>query len=132
MAKIESFQFLYDLHLVRKRDGDKALFYVSKPYTVAFWLDRNITVFTVPEGTWTDFASIPKIVPRFIVDKLGPHIEAAVIHDYMCQIKGPWDSRTAADIFLAAMLAAGTPVGQAHLMHKAVVMFGPKWEAPNA
>ena len=128
--KVDHFTYLYDLHLVRKRDGDKYLFYVSKPYTVVFWLDGVITSFTVPAGTWTDLASIPKIVPRWIVDKLGPHIEAAVVHDYMCQIKGPWDSATAAEIFRAGMEAGGVNAAQRALMYNAVALFGPRWKAP--
>ena len=124
---VEHFQYLYDLHLKRhKEGGDGVLFYVAKPYTVVFWLDGIITALTVPEGTATDFASIPKIMPRFLLDKLGPHVEAAVVHDYLC-VKRLYTPRIAADIFLAGLEAAGVPWLTRHAMHKAVVLFGPRW-----
>ena len=63
-----------------------------------------------------------------LIQVLGPHIEAAVVHDRLCQDRGPWSSRVAADIFLAGMAAADVPLIRRNLMYRAVVMFGPQWD----
>lgn len=124
---VSGFRYVEDLHLVRHKAGVGHLFILARDYTVEFRLDGAPIVYTVGAGMRTDFASIPKIVPKWIADKMGAHIEAAVVHDHMCQRKGPWSSRVAADVFLAAMEAARVAWLQRRLMYRAVVMFGPKW-----
>ncbi len=127
MPAVSGFEYLEDLHLVRLAHGPARLFYVGRPYTVGFRLDGDQTTYTVPEGMGTDLASIPKLVPKWIADKIDGHIEAAVVHDHLCIVRGPWDSRVAADIFNEGMRAAQVPAWRREIMYRAVVMFGPQW-----
>ena len=81
----------------------------------------------VPRGFETDYASIPKFVPRFIVDQDDAIIrEAAVIHDYLySRISGTQLTRHTADTILYyGMLALGSPRWKAELVHLAVRLFG--------
>jgi hypothetical protein len=124
------FEFEGDLHTVRYKDRPQemdALFIVEQEYWVTFKLDGKDCEYGVAEGTTTDLASIPKVVPRWIVQQLGPHIEAAVVHDRLCIDQAPWDSQTAANIFLAGMIAGRTPAWKARSMYEAVYYFGPQW-----
>jgi len=131
VAEVSNFRYIEDLHLVRYRIGSGGLFYVYRDYTVVFWMDREDVYLTVPAGTATNFASIPRPF-RNIISKLGPHIEAAVCHDFLCQEFGDksrrlYDYRTAADIFLAGMVAANVPKWKRALMYRGVLIGGPKW-----
>jgi len=123
---IAGFRYLHDLVLRRRREGNGRLFYVDAPYRVAFYLDDKPESVTVPAGFPTDLASIPRFVPRFIVEKVDRHIEAAVVHDLLC-VTQMWTSRVAAEIFLAAMIAANVSVFDRNLMYRAVRYFGPRW-----
>ncbi len=93
----------------------------------------------------TDFEERESGLRGCLISKLGPHIEAAIVHDRLCIDKGfaapgytlaediyngrlfKVSSETAAAIFLEAMLCGGTPRFLAEAMHKAVVDFGPQW-----
>ena len=122
-VQITDFEYLDDLHLVRNKQGDGKLFYLDREYSVRFMMDDEPIIYTVPKETWTDFASIPRFFARYI-ETLGPHIEAAVVHDHICQTR-PWTSDIAADIFYAGLLAADAP--KAWQMWKAVKWAGPSW-----
>lgn len=127
MTIVTDFRYLDDLHLVRFRSGDGRLFMLSHEYRVSFRLDGIEAVYTVPAGTKTDLASIPRFVPRAIAEKVDKHIESAVVHDRQCQDLGPWDSVTAAKIFNEGMRAARVPAWRRNVMYRAVLYFGPKW-----
>jgi len=127
---VSDFEYIDDLHLVRYRKGAGRLFVVSRPYACFFRLNGGPVYYSVPDGMETDFASIPKIVPRWIAEKVDVHIEAAVVHDHLCKTR-PWSSRVAADIFNEAMRAAGVPAWRRQLMYRAVLYFGPQWETPS-
>ena len=130
--KTNDFRYKESLHLERKLRGDGGLLYVEKAYTVVFKLDGVDVTYTVPAGTWTDFASIPQFFQRY-VSKLGPHIEAAVCHDRLCLDRGMIrddlivSSATVAGIFNEAMRAAGVSTFTREVMYRAVLWFGPKW-----
>lgn len=143
---------LDDLHLLRfrlKPEGSQMQFQVARDFRVQFKLERYVggvltpaiayhdtLTLTVPNGMFTDLASIPQVA-QAMISKLGPHIEAAVVHDYLCVRRGDFvdetglpihiSSRDAADIFHAAMLHGGTDKEQAGLMAFAVKTFGPQW-----
>lgn len=146
---VSEYYQLDDLYLVRYKvrpPSSSALLYVQRDFRVQFKLDNVPWTYVVPAGTPTDFASIPQFA-QSLVSKLGPHIEAAVVHDRLCIDKGfaapgydkfwntgDWasarfkvSSETAAAIFLEAMLCGGTPRYLAEAMHRAVVDFGPRW-----
>lgn len=81
----------------------------------------------VPEGFVTDYASIPKMVPRWIVDQDDGIIrEAAVLHDYLYSKKGgQTHKRKFCDQLLyEGMLELGSPKWKAMLVYSAVRMFG--------
>ena len=87
--RIWRFSYESDLHLLRLRRGlpgtrREAQYIVAKPYLVSFKLDdegvrRNITV---PKGMLTDLASVPRPL-RWYAGRVGPHLEAAVVHDFL-------------------------------------------------
>ena len=104
---------------------------VWSAFRVAFALDGvDQPPYTVAAGTPTDFASIPRPLQGWLVEKLGAHMCAAIVHDRMCIDQGPFDARTAAKIFHAAMLASRVPAETALAMYIAVRRFGPQWAAP--
>lgn len=123
---ITDFEYIDDLHLLRRKHGGGNLFVVSVPYAVGFKIDGIDESVTVPSGMKTDLASIPKIVPKWVAEKLDGHLEAAVVHDFLC-IEQLWTSEIAAEIFLAGMVAAGVGKIKRNYMYRAVKWFGPKW-----
>jgi len=127
MTAISAFRYVEPLYLRREVKGDGALFIVDRHYTVEFVKDGEVVVYTVGKGRETDLASIPSIVPKWIAQKVDSHIEAAVVHDDLCILK-LWTSAIAADIFEAAMIAAGVPAFKRKIMANAVRWFGPTWD----
>ena len=123
---ITAFEYIDDLHLLRRREGGGKLFIVDQEYRVSFKINDLSRVYYVPAGMETDLASIPTIVPKWIAQKVDAHIEAAIVHDHMC-IERPWTSRIAAEIFLAAMEKADVGWIKRNAMYQAVLRFGPKW-----
>lgn len=137
--RVSNYFQLDDLHLLRWRlrpANVAAQFQVARDFRVQFALDDVKYIMTVPNGMLTDLASIPQVA-QAMISKLGPHIEAAVVHDYLCVRGGDFEdaahvrhhvsSETAADIFHVAMLAGGTNPQEAVLMALAVKAFGPQW-----
>ncbi len=140
-APIVAFRYVGALWLVRgmaavrARSGEDADYIVGQPYQVCYrrqgegW--RSITV---PAGLSTDLASVPRLT-RPLIDRVGPHLEAAVVHDYLyvgwqdIPGRGPRaaDKRFADDLFLAGMTAAGVSPLKRHVIHQAVRLFG--WPA---
>ena len=118
--RIWGFSYESDLHLLRLRRGlpgirREAQYIVAQPYPVSFKLDdegtrRNITV---PKGMLTNLASVPCPL-RWYAGRVGPHLEAAIVHDFLymawqdLDIRPTRSMRRFADrMMLAAMLAAG-------------------------
>jgi hypothetical protein len=65
----------------------------------------NGTRYVIPEGTYTDFASIPRGF-RWLISRVGKYGKAAVAHDYWCKHK--IIPRKEADrLFLEAMKRLG-------------------------
>ncbi len=90
--KISSYTQITPLDLRRdivKPEGGRGLFQVLHEYRVQFKIEDDEGVesewitHTVPAGFYTDLASIPVWVPKWIAQKVGPHIEAAVVHDHI-------------------------------------------------
>ena len=74
---------------------------------------------TVPSGTVTDLASIPRVF-RVLMPKNGRHRAAAIIHDYLCGLKLDFSRVKADKIFLEAMKLQGVPKARRWLMYSAV------------
>ncbi len=82
----------------------------------------------VPDGTLTDFASVPGIF-QSIIPKDGSWTQAAVLHDYL--YKSHIKSRKESDeIFLEAMGVLKVPDWKRYAMFYAVRLFGtPAWNS---
>lgn len=87
---ITDFTYHSDLHLLRLKNASldrkkkpDADYIVAKDYTISFKLndDEQMTI-TVPKGLLTDLVSIPYFL-RSIVGRVGPHLEAGIVHDYL-------------------------------------------------
>lgn len=119
--------------LEKRKHGRDALYVVSQPYTVEFDLDSSNRTVTVPAGLLTDLVSVPSIA-RGIVGRVGPHLEAAIVHDFLY---GAWEDldieadkahRQFADrLMLAGMEAANIGWFKRNLIYGAIRMLG--WSA---
>lgn len=83
---------------------------------------------TIPKGTKTDLASIPKVFWN-IISPLEAHFPAAVMHDVfyrMPESRKKWGitREMADDMFLEEMADLDIPVWKRQLMHWAVRMGG--------
>ncbi len=72
-------------------------------------------VHTIPKGTKTDLASIPKIFHSFIKPS-GPYAKAAVWHDD-CYRNGRYTRRISDAMFLRAMKDEGVNWRLRHIIH---------------
>ena len=128
--RISDFSYDSDLHLVRLKNGipgvsREAQYIVAKDYTVSFDLDGQRQSITVPKGMLTDLASVPRVF-CWIVGRVGPHLEASIVHDYqyvawqIAGIRPTDDMREFTDeLMLVAMKAAGMKFS-AHIIYRAV------------
>lgn len=136
---ITGFRYRSRLHLMRlkkrlKGIGPEQQYIVAEDYTVCFKMNGGDKHVTVPKGTLTDLASVPPCF-RWYVGRVGPHLEASVIHDYLYiawQLEKPSNGfpkrtpqmrRFADDLMLAAMKAAGMGC-KARIIHRAIRCFG--------
>lgn len=82
--------FCYETRLVLAREPKaiatnldrRASYVVYEDYTVRYAVDGVLQRLTVPAGFITDLASVPRVA-RSIIGRVGPHLEAAIIHDYL-------------------------------------------------
>lgn len=134
-TSITKFQYKSDLFLLRLKQrlgyGDREEQYiVAKDYTVRYKLNGGAWQdVTVPRGTLTNLASSPRPA-RIFVGRVGPHLEASIVHDYLYiawQVKGLKPTadrrRFADDLMLAAMKAAGMGC-KAEIIYRAIRLFG--------
>ena len=132
---ITGFRYMDDLCLGRLKERDKRLgpeqqYIVTKDYRVCVQLDNEAPyIMTVPAGTVTDLSSAPGPF-RMFVGRVGPHLEATIVHDYLYiawQMKNltPTDEmrRFADKLMLVAMREAGMCC-KAYAIYCAVRLFG--------
>jgi hypothetical protein len=82
----------------------------------------------VPEGYRSDFASIPRVFHR-IINPVGRHGKATIVHDWLCdESPHSCSSTEAAEIFGEAMTALGVSSTRRKIMVRAVKMGGPKFK----
>jgi|GEM_PF-1069457 len=85
---ITDFEYETDLVILRMRDpcamGEdrEADYVVAAPYTVRFKVNGDPHAITVPAGMMTDLVSVPRGL-RWLVERVGPHLEAAIVHDFL-------------------------------------------------
>jgi len=84
-------------------------------------------IINVPIGFITDFASIPRILWT-IIDPVGKHGKAAVIHDY-CYATACYSRKRSDEIFLEAMEVLKVEEWKRKVMFYSVSYFG--WFAWN-
>lgn len=135
---ISGFQYSSDLHLVRLKKrlpeiGPEEQYIVAKDYEVCFRLNDSKRSVKVPRGMLSDLATVP-IVFRWVVGRVGPHLEATIVHDYL-YMAWQLESKSASekkmsemrrfsdDLMFAAMKEAGMGC-KAHLIYIAVRLFG--------
>lgn len=57
-----------------------------KTFAPFAYIAEDGTRYDIPIGTYTDFASIPKMW-RWLIDRFGRHSKAALLHDYLTKWK---------------------------------------------
>jgi len=115
-----------DAREVRYRDGADAKYIVAADYTVT-WIAQSgqETRLTVPRGMLTDLTSVPPVF-RGLVNRVGPWLEAAIVHDFLTIAWRTLDGdgtaarrKFADDVMYAAMDAARIGFRK-HLIYAAV------------
>ena len=131
---ITGFRYACPLHLIRLAERLPSVppeqqYIVAQDYMVCYTLNGREETITVPCGTLTDLASVPSLF-RGYVGRVGPHLEAAIVHDYLYvawQFRRESPSRERMkemrrfgdDLMLAAMQEAGMGC-KAHLIYRAI------------
>ena len=118
---------------VRTGSGREANYVVGWDYRVTFKVDGVERDVVVPRGMLTDLASVPRAF-RWYAGRVGPHLEASIVHDYLYMawqdLEGRGaeeiDRRFADDLFLQAMLEAKMRKSKAWALYSAVRIFGAK------
>lgn len=132
-STISDIRYPQALHLcraisaVKGRIGEDADYVVSQAYDFSFKLDDVERTITVPRGMLTDLSSVPSLL-RSIVNRVGPHLEASIVHDFLYiawqDVAGytPKDAdRDFADeLMRVAMIEAKVSSMQVFLIHTAV------------
>jgi hypothetical protein len=135
--EISHFEYLTPLRLYRdakngpKRDGEDTDYVLSDDYRVRYRLDGEAREITVPAGMLTDLVSVPWFA-RWLVDRVGPCLEAAIVHDFLYiawqDVAGRGarqeDRRFADELMRAAMATAGVGATVCFVIHSAVRIFG--------
>lgn len=125
-SEITDFAFSTNLHLLRAKQAivngsdREAEYVVERDYRCTFKVDGRDHEIVVPSGMLTDLASVPRLA-RWAVGRVGPHLEAAIIHDFLfiawqdVSVDGTprqpreQDFKFANAMMQAAMTAAGVP-----------------------
>ena len=140
-SEITDFRYLTPLILRREVDavatrGDKnkdADYIVGEAYAVSYKLDGQPRDIIVPRGMLTDLSSAPTIAALAGIGRVGPHLEASIVHDYLYiawQYLAPKgtarseDRRFADQLFRVAMEAAEVNSVRRELIYQAVRWFG--------
>jgi len=131
---ITGFWFKTDLCLARLKErdprfGPEEQYLVAKEYCVCVELDGTKMDILIPRGAVTDLASVPRIF-RWYVGRVGPHLEATIVHDWLYVAWQEYgltptdDMRLFSDkVMLAAMLASGMTC-KAYVIYRAIRIFG--------
>jgi hypothetical protein len=137
-SEVTGFRYVSSLLLgrtvssLKARSGEDAAYYVAQPYQCKVQIDGGVWLeLTVPQGLITDLASVPRAA-RTIVDRVGPHLEAAIVHDWLycawqdIPARGARrsDKEFADAVFLAGMKEAGVPLARRLIAYNAVSWFG--------
>lgn len=95
------------------------------------FLDSQGKMWTAPEGSIVDGASIPKFFTWIIGDPLvGDYRNASVIHDAYCKTQTRSYKETH-EVFCEMLKELGLVSWKRNLMCFAVKSFGPRWSIPQ-
>ncbi len=136
-SEITDFVYATNLHLcraieaVQTRVGEDANYVLAQPYRVSFKLDDVEREIEVPKGMLTDLSSIPPGL-RWVVSRVGPHLEASIVHDFLYiawqNLPGHGarneDRKFADELMRVAMKEAEVSGTQIFLIHSAVRLAG--------
>ncbi len=134
---LRCFEYLSALSLIRPvsnlidRLGDDGDYILQHDFDCAVTIDGDRRVLTAPRGLVTDLTSVPPIF-RLVVGRVGPWLEAAIIHDYLyvawALIEGhgvrPRDRLFADRVMLLAMEAAAVRPWRRYVIYWGVRLFG--------
>ncbi len=116
---------------------------VAAPYTLAYWLDGDRREVTVPRGMLTDLSSSPRFAALVGIRRVGRHLEASIVHDFLyiawqyltdgtAREAREEDRRFSDALMLTAMENAGVGWTRRNLIYRAVRTFGgPAYEDEN-
>ena len=138
-SEITDFVYASNLHLcramtaVQTRTGEDANYVLAQPYKVRFKLDTDTVEreIEVPKGMLTDLSSVPPGF-RWAVNRVGPHLEATIVHDFLYiawqDLAGHGardeDRKFADELMRVAMKEAKVSGVQIFLIHSAVSLAG--------
>ena len=130
--------------LVFRRDTQKDASYIlAEEYRVRYRLDGGTTdrFVAAPQGMLTDLASVPRF-GRWFIGKVGPHLEASIVHDFLYiawqDVEGRGarkeDRKFADKLMCAAMTEAKVSAFKRAVIYAAVRSFIGWWvyKEPNA
>jgi hypothetical protein len=85
-------EFKYESAMILRReieavqtrgDSEDAEYILGAEYTISYRLNGgDARKITVPRGMVTDLSSVPRLT-RFFIDRVGPHLEASIVHDFL-------------------------------------------------
>ncbi|MHA3913801.1 DUF1353 domain-containing protein [Halovulum sp. GXIMD14793] len=137
-GRVSDFSYEDGLMLLRLKDavsarkGRDADYIVGADYTITYHLDgTGPHKITVPRGMMTDLVSVPPLF-RTWVGRVGPYLEAAIVHDYLYiawqdedgGVPRKQDRRFADQLFLVGMRAAKVRSYSAWPIYVAVRLMG--------
>lgn len=133
VTEVKSHGHLVLLRLKEKPKSDikgDANYVLAGDYKISWKDDRgNWKDISVPQGMMTDFASVPWWARR-IINRVGPWLEATVVHDFLCiawkTMDGEWTParrKFADDIMYATMKADGVKFKR-HIIWGAIRAYG--------
>lgn len=134
---LSAFEYLSALSLIRplgsvtKRLGEDADYVLARDFDVRLRVDGVEIVLSAPRALVTDLTSVPWAF-RWIVGRVGPWLEAAVLHDYLYvawqlvpgKAPTPRDRLFADRVMLLAMEAAEVGPLRRRLIYAATRAFG--------
>lgn len=131
--EVTDFEYLDNLYIARAKTavrtgaGREAQYVVSAEYRCRCKVNGEPREIVVPSGMLTDLASVPRFA-RLLVGRVGPHLEAAIVHDFLFIAWQDLDDhpprksdfRFSNNVMLAAMVAAGVSWWRRNMIYLAV------------
>lgn len=151
-SEISDYKYLTPMVLRREAEavrtrGNKnkdADYIIGDEYRISYKLDGQEREIKVPRGMLTDLSSAPRIAVLAGIRRVGPHLEASIVHDYLYIAwqylipKGEArseDRRFADELFRVGMEQAAVQSFRREAIYRAVRWFGGSIydsEDPNA